>query len=57
MVLYLAIVSILGLIDYSSMKQYIPTWENSKYYANMACAWSWSYEKMMISSMKLLFQS
>ena len=45
MVLYLAIVSILGLADYSSMKQYIPTWENSKYYANMACAWSWSYEK------------
>lgn len=45
MVLYLAIVSILGLADYSSMKQYIPTWESSKYYANMACAWSWSYEK------------
>ena len=45
MVLYLAIVSILGLADYLSMKQYIPTWENSKYYANMACAWSWSYEK------------
>ncbi|HEK9616244.1 TPA: hypothetical protein SU429_002078, partial [Streptococcus equi subsp. equi] len=45
MVLYLAIVSILGLTDYLSMRQYIPTWESSKYYANMACAWSWSYEK------------
>lgn len=45
MVLYLAIVSILGLADYLSMKQYIPTWERSKNYANIACAWSWSYAK------------
>lgn len=45
MVFYLSIVSLLGLADYFSMKQYIPIWESSKYYANMACAWSWSYEK------------
>lgn len=45
MVFYLSIVSFLGLTDYLNMKQYIPIWKNSKYYANMACAWSWSYEK------------
>lgn len=45
MVFYLSIVSFLGLTDYLNMKQYITIWKNSKYYANMACAWSWSYEK------------
>jgi hypothetical protein len=57
MVFYLSIVSFLGLTDYLNMKQYIPIWKNSKYYANMACAWSWGYEKDEISSIKLLFQN
>ena len=45
MVLYLAVVSVLGLSDYMKVKQYISTWDKSKHYVNMACTWSWAYEK------------
>lgn len=44
-VLYLAVSSLLGALDYIHLKQYISTWENAKNYADLACAWSWAYEK------------
>ena len=56
MVLYLAIVSILGLFDYSSMKQYIQLGKTQNY-ANIFVHGLGVMKKMMISSMRLLFQS
>ncbi|MDD7351828.1 MAG: hypothetical protein PUG84_00065 [Peptoniphilaceae bacterium] len=42
-VLYLIIVSVFGLNDYISLRPHLETWENSKNYANIACAWPWTY--------------
>lgn len=44
-VLFLGASSLLGVLDYIHLKQYISTWENAKNYANLACAWSWVYVK------------
>lgn len=44
-VFYLAVVSVLGLVDYMNVRQHISTWDKSKNYVNMACTWSWAYEK------------
>lgn len=45
LVLYLMVVSFLGLVDYLHLKPYIATRERTKNYANIACSWPWSYVK------------
>lgn len=42
-VLYLLTVTVFGLNDYLTSTSYFDAWEKSKNYANVACAWPWTY--------------
>ena len=42
-VLYLFVVTVFGLSDYVTSTSYFDAWEKSKNYANIACAWPWTY--------------
>lgn len=42
-VLYLFVVTVFGLRDYVTSTSYFDAWEKSKNYANIACAWPWTY--------------
>ena len=42
-VLYLFVVTVFGLSDYVTSTSYFDAWEKSKNYANLACAWPWTY--------------
>ncbi|MDU2024959.1 MAG: hypothetical protein E6729_05310, partial [Finegoldia magna] len=42
-VLYLFVVTVFGLSDYITSTSYFDAWEKSKNYANLACAWPWTY--------------
>ncbi|MDU5921994.1 MAG: hypothetical protein E6Z20_02360, partial [Finegoldia magna] len=42
-VLYLLTVTVFGLNDYLTSTSYFDAWEKSKNYANIACAWPWTY--------------
>jgi len=42
-VLYLFVVTVFGLSDYITSTSYFDAWEKSKNYANIACAWPWTY--------------
>ncbi|EGS33178.1 putative membrane protein [Finegoldia magna SY403409CC001050417] len=42
-VLYLFVVTVFGLSDYVTSTSYFDAWEKSKNYANVACAWPWTY--------------
>ncbi|MDU5924060.1 MAG: hypothetical protein E6Z07_02390 [Finegoldia magna] len=42
-VLYLLTVTVFGLNDYLASTSYFDAWEKSKNYANVACAWPWTY--------------
>lgn len=64
MVLYLTVVSILGIGDYMDMRQYIKVWENTKNYGNIGFTWPNSYEeddekfqKVFASKMNALWDS
>lgn len=42
-VLYLLTVTVFGLNDYLASTSFFNAWEKSKNYANVACAWPWTY--------------
>ena len=42
-VLYLLTVTVFGLNDYLASTSFFDAWEKSKNYANIACAWPWTY--------------
>ncbi|WP_297809725.1 hypothetical protein [uncultured Finegoldia sp.] len=42
-VLYLFTVTLFGLNDYLASTSFFDAWEKSKNYANIACAWPWTY--------------
>ena len=42
-VVYLLTVTVFGLNDYLASTSFFNAWEKSKNYANIACAWPWTY--------------
>lgn len=44
-VLYLFVISVLGINQYLELRPQLNTWEQAKNYVDLACTWPWTYEK------------